>query len=695
MGEAGGFDLNGIIQEDADRKRDRQKLHREITFREYIKDYVAADACIVQNSPSRILEINQDAGITEVPENERWFGADKRYELYRELYGIDHVIIQVISHFKVGASKGSTGKQVLVLVGPPGSGKSTIVKINMQALEDYRKKPIFMIKNCPKFEEPLHLIPRYMRPEVALRSEDCPEYPDCRHKHLHLGVKIEGDLCQVCRHLLEDNFKDSDGVIRWWDVPVETFTFSIQGRRGIGSFEPSGEKVADVNALTGRENIGITSTSGYNHPLAFELCGEIPAGERGITEGREILACDPEVLRVFFSVAEEKELKVQGSSFPHLSVDTMVIGHTNLTVFKEFSHNKKYEGLHDRFFIVPVPYPLRIKDEVQLYRKLIERESNFVKLKRCHIAPGTLELAAAFAVMTRLTASSTGIDLLTKAKVYNGDKILSELEDKEKKPIDRTHLLEEGQSLADISKREGMFGVSSRTILAALNTALSQEADTNGCLTPLAAIKALREVFDHRMGFSSEEIDRFKMFLSAGDMKNVMSEYEEFVVKTITKAYLRGFRDLAEALFWRYLKEVGLYLGQKARLIKGQVLTIERDPITNKPREADKKFMRSIEEEIPWTEQEAEVARGELFIYKAIHPNFDYNYYSPLALACEKRLMKDSGPNLNIVISDDMPKNEEAKARRRDLFEALIEMGFCERKCIKEVIERAREFIHK
>ena len=428
--------LNGVIQEDAERKREKKKLHKEVTFREYLA-LVAEDPAIAQLSAARLWEIIQNAGVVKLPEEEQWLGVVTGYNLFRnELYGVDKPMSEAVEHLKVGATRGSTGKYLLILVGPPGAGKSTWVRILGKALENYNTRPVFYIKGCPKHEEPLHLLPRYMRVEVAKRKEDCPEcLQSDKPKHIHLGIQIEGDLCPVCRNLLETKYTDPDGTVRWSEVPVETFTFSIQGRRGIGSFEPSNEITSDTTALSGRENIGITSNPayGHKHPRAFEISGEIPAGERGFVEGREATSSDPKVLRVFFSVAEEKQLKIEGSYFPHLSVDTVIICHTNLTAFKEFSSNKKYEGLHDRFIVVPFHYPLRIRDEVRLYKKLIERESDFVRLKGCHIAPGALELAALFAILTRLTPSQMGVEALTKAKVYNGDRALTELRDKDKK----------------------------------------------------------------------------------------------------------------------------------------------------------------------------------------------------------------------------------------------------------------------
>ena len=686
--------LNGVIQADAERKRQKQRDHKEITVREYIEDYLRKDPLIAQSSASRLWEAIEERGITLIPEEERWMGTEKRYGAFKdEIFGIDKTIEDLAEHVLAGKNRASTGKLLCLLVGPPGTGKSTTITTVMKLLESYDKRPIFAIKGCPKFEEPLHLLPRYLREEVEKTNDECPECKDSeKPKHLHLGIKIRGDLCQHCKQMLETKFKEADGPIRWYDVPVETFTFSIQSVRGLASFEPSGEKSSDITTLSGRENIGITSTHGYNHPLAYDLSGKVPKAERGVLEGRELLSNEEDVLAIFFSICEEEQLEIQGSSYPHTSVDCVIFGHTNLAVYKKFSSNKEYEGLHRRFNVIPVPYPLKISDEVMVYKKLIERESDFVRLKKCHIAPATLELAALFAVLTRLVPSSMGVDLLTKAKIYNGDKALTELRDKDKKPIDRRELIEEGRASDDIAKREGMFGVSSTDILAALNSVLAKQAGANGCLTPRKAIRALREVFEHRMGYSPEELKRFKELLSAGENGSVMTEYKNFATTSVSKAYLQAYNDLARELFRRYVDEAKFYRETKRKHVRGTT-DIRRDEF-NRPKEPDVKFLRSIEVHAGISDAEADTFRGEILEFIAGNPNFSYDTYPPLARAVEIKLLSDNKDNLALVLSSDKAKDEEAKKRAVDLFQGLTEMNFC-KICAKEVMESATEFLNE
>lgn len=683
------INLDKIFDQDAELKRESAKQHKVIKFREYI-EMLEQDPLIAQNSPSRLFEMVLSHGVDEIPEQERWLGASKSFRMFsRSLFGLEGPITAFMDYLNTGAVGLSTGKQPVVLVGPPASGKSSMVNLLKKNLETHRVRPVFAIKGCPKQEEPMHLLPRHLREEFENK----------------LNIKIEGDLCPRCRyHLMNDGldgetFLDEDGTLRWWDFPVEAFTFSIQGARGIGSFEPSDEKSQDVSELVGREIIGISSNPKYgpNHALAWELSGEIEKGERGIVEAREIFkkGIDERILWVFINIAEEKELKVQGSSFPHISVDTVTIGHCNLEGFKSFSNDSGQEGLHNRFYIINVPYPLRVKDEVRVYRKLIEQESDFERLRKCHIAPGTFEVAAVFATLTRLAESNMGISMLDKMRVYNGERVLAELKDKDQNPVDLRALIEEGQAPDDIAKREGMFGVSSRDVLAALNTALVRETVKNGCLTPLKAIVALRDVFDHRMGFSPEEIKKFRELLSASEGGSVMVEYKEGILKMVTKAFLTAYDDLARELFRKYMDGIKLVRQQSRKFARGQMTDIERDPLTGKPRDIEvvKKELSAVEVHMEGVDPAgADVLRGEMLELMATDPSFGYDTYDFLREAVEKKLLTDAKSSLTLVLDPRRPKGDEERKRALDLFSELEKRGHCPI-CAKESIEKAGEFL--
>ncbi|MDP3697890.1 MAG: hypothetical protein Q8R55_07885, partial [Candidatus Taylorbacteria bacterium] len=121
MTDKNGF--NGVFQEDAKRKRERSKQHIEVTARQYFR-MVQEDPKIAQLSLSRLWEIIENAGVVQLSEEEQLIaGIDTGYDLFRQdLFGVDGPIYHIVEHIKVGHQRGSTGKQIPVIVGPPGAG---------------------------------------------------------------------------------------------------------------------------------------------------------------------------------------------------------------------------------------------------------------------------------------------------------------------------------------------------------------------------------------------------------------------------------------------------------------------------------------------------------------------------------------------------------------------------------------------
>jgi len=337
---------------------------------------------------------------------------------------------------------------------------------------------------------------------------------------------------------------------------------------------------------------------------------------------------------------------------------------------------------------------LRVKDEVRIYKKLVQEESNYTELCDCHIAPGAFELAAIFAIQSRLKPSNMGISLLDKMRAYNGEKVLVELKDQDQNPLDLRALIEEGQADDDIAKREGMFGVSSRDVLAALNTALVRASD-RGCLTPLTVIRALRDVFDHRMGYSPEEVSKFRELLSAGEGGSVMAEYKDFVLKSVSRAFLRAYDDLARDLFRQYLEGAAFVRRQRRKFVRGEMTDVERDDLTGKPKDTEtvRKFLRSIEQHIGGVDESAaDVFQGEILELMGSDPNFGYDSYPPLREAVERKLLSDAQATLKLVLDPNRPKDEEARKRTGDLFEELEQTGHCQI-CAAETVRNAAEFL--
>ncbi|HMF57472.1 MAG TPA: hypothetical protein VK619_14105, partial [Pyrinomonadaceae bacterium] len=234
MQEQDGSNKFNISERLESLRREREALRWEGTFRDYF-ELVAQNPRVAQLSHARMNDMIHAAGIEKLNEGTRDEVA--RYNFFAaELFGIEEPIARIVEYFKSAAQRLEVRKRILLLMGPVGGGKSTIVTMLKRGLEDWTRRDegaVYSIKGCPMHEEPLHLIPQQLRAEIEK----------------HYGIYIEGDLCPQCRYALEHEYQG-----RHEDVRVERVVFSEKERIGIGTFSPSDPKcvTGDTILLTDR-----------------------------------------------------------------------------------------------------------------------------------------------------------------------------------------------------------------------------------------------------------------------------------------------------------------------------------------------------------------------------------------------------------------------------------------------------------
>ena len=602
-------------------------------------------------APGRIYNMIMSKGTEKVDESYKIRGYEDlvKYSFFNDrIYGCYNAIHDIMKFLKASSRRTETGKRILILVGPVSSGKSTIATLFKRGLEEYNLQK-FAVKGCPLHEEPLHLIP----------IKDRPYWEEV------LGVKIEGHLCPVCLQHMEEN------NVAWEDMMVTEIKFSEQKRMGVGTFSPSDPKAQDVSELIGRVNLAKISRYGETDPRAYQFDGELDIANGGMLELIELLKVDTKLLYVFITVAQEQVVKSPG--FPQIYIDELLLAHTNLTEFDSFKSDKKNEALHDRIYPIMVPWNTVVNDEIKIYEKMI-RESDF---RNIHIAPGTLKIAAQFAVLTRLAQSTKIPSLLDKMKLYNGE-ITEEVR---KQDIDIKSLREEGKE-----KGEGMFGISPRFIINALNVALGMKEDKM-CINPIDIIRALRENFDHHMGITNEEKSKY-LDLLIGEKDSVRFEFNQFALKEVNMAFLVAYEEQAQSLFDNYVINAQAFC--KNERVFDSILQEYSDP--------DEKLMRSIEELVGVPVNSKKEFRNNLFVYKATlleqGKPFTFRDYTPLKDAIEKKLVSDLKNIVSLTIADKTITNEKVKKRRKDAIDNLIEKGYC-KLCAENLLAFVGESIRK
>lgn len=624
------FDFESLIKKD---REARQHDHFSGTLLDYL-EIVRKNSKAAMLAHQRMHELLTAPGVETVnteehPRLKKIYGSEtlKRYAFFKDFYGIEKSVMKIVRYFHAAAMKGEESRQVLYLVGPVGAGKSSLMEALKKALE--MSPPIYSIKDCPMREEPLHLIPKHLRP----RFEEL------------LGVKIEGDLCPVCRYRLKNEYSGE-----FERFPVTTSEFSIRSRKGVGVVPPVDPNNQDTSVLSGSVDISKMDLYPEDDPRVLSLNGAFNVGNRGIVEFIEVFKNDVEYLHTMITATQEKSIPSPGKG-SMIYFDGIILAHSNEAEWNKFKADHTNEAILDRIVKVEVPYCLELDEEVKIYQKLL-KNSSF----SAHIAPHTIEAASMYAILTRL-APSAKVDPLTKLKIYNGEDIV------EKGATKKVDIFE----LRDEATREGMSGISTRFIMKALDTALS-DSECN-CINPIAVIETLVKA-TKEMTIADDEKKRFLNFLQ----DSIKKEYNKILEKEVTRAFIHGYREQAESLFNNYLDHAEAFIS--ARRIK--------DRSTGEELEPDVKFLESIEEQIGITGTAARGFRQDVtaYMFSVLRSGgvVDYRSYEPLKEAIEKKLTA-SVKELSRIVTKARVRDKEQDGKYNAMVDEMKSNGYCDHCC--------------
>ena len=631
------MDLVKRLEEYRDRERG---LQWEGTFAQYFETATKKPE-VTRLAHERIYHMIMDAGIETTRTGE------PRYNFFsQEIFGIEKPLQQIVEYFHSAAQRLEVRKRIMLMMGPVGGGKSTIVHLIKRGLEAYTRTEVgalYAIKDCPMHEEPLHLIPHELREDVEKE----------------FGLYIEGDLCPHCRYMVDTQFTG-----RIEAVPVRRLAFSEKYRLGIGTFTPSDPKSQDISELVGGIDLSTIGEVGVeSDPRAYRFDGELNIANRGIMEFVEMLKTDEKFLYVLLTLSQEQNIKT--GRFSMIYADEVVVSHTNEHEYQAFVGNKKSEALQDRIILVKVPYNLRASDEVKIYEKLLKQSA----LQNVHIAPYTLRIASIFAVLTRLEPSKkAGMSLMKKLKLYDGE----DMEDFKQKDV---------RELQEEAVHEGMEGISPRYVINRLSSALVKQNTT--CINPIDALRALRDGLDQHTSITREERERYLNFIS-----EARREYDEIARKEVQRAFVYSYEESARTLLNNYLDNVEAYCN-KTKLL---------DPITDEEMEPDEQLMRSIEEQIGITENAKKSFREEILIRISSlarrGQTFEYTSHERLKEAIEKKLFADLRDVVKITTSTRTPDKEQLRKINDVVNRLMTEHGYCHI-CANEILRYTGSLLNR
>jgi len=634
MGAAGADALFSLIKQ----KQDLQS-YRERHWTGTLEDYLAIvmqNPRVARNSYQRLYDMVHAHGFTEYTRHH------ERYVHYRlfddpidegrdAVFGLDAPLMRLVHNVKSAAFGYGTEKRILLLHGPVGSSKSTIARLLKKGLELYSNKPEGALYTygwktdtsggpetvqwCPMHEDPLHLVP--LESQESVYAELNRRLPPSDYR-----LSSTGALCPFCRKVYQDLMTQYEGQ---WDkavrhAVVKRLVLSEKDRIGIGTFQPKDEKNQDSTELTGDLNYRkIAEYGSDSDPRAFNFDGELNIANRGLIEFIEILKLD--VAFLYDLLGASQEHKIKPKKFPQTDIDEVICGHTNEPEYRKLQNNELMEAFRDRTVKIDVPYNSVWQEEVKIYA----RDFNARQIRGKHIAPHTIEMAAMWAVLTRLEEPKKAqITLLQKMKLYGGKTLPGFTEDNIKE-------------LREESPREGMDGISPRYIQDKISNALVRD-DTGLCVNPFMVLNELESGLYHHSLITREETrKRYRELLSM-----VKQEYEDVVKNEVQKAISADEEAIAR-LCGNYVDNIKAYTFHEK--VRNKFTGQEDDP--------DERMMRSIEEKIDISESRKDDFRREIMNYIAAlaleGKQFDYKTNERLQKALELKLFEDQKDSIKLT----------------------------------------------
>ena len=651
--------------QDYDQYRD---LHWTGSFDDYL-NIVRERPQVARTSFQRILDMIVSRGVEEYIDAKkklvryRFFTEDVAGDERDTIFGLDIPLMRFVNVLKAAAEGYGPERRIILLHGPVGSSKSTIVRILKRGLEEYARSQDGALYTyewhlerneasigtdeeevfpCPMNEDPLRLIPSAWRERA---------FTELGFDREGQQLNIEGDLCPACRFIFNDLMEKNDGD---WSkvvehIRVKRLLLSEKDRVGIGTFQPKDEKNQDSTELTGDINYRKIAIYGSeSDPRAFNFDGEFNISNRGIVEFIEILKLDVAFLYDLLGATQEHTIKPK--KFAQTDIDEVIIGHTNEAEYRKLLGNEYMEALRDRTIKVDIPYITKVSEEIKIYKKDFSQN----QISGTHIAPYTLDVASMWAVLTRLQdPKKANLTVIQKMKLYDGKMLPGFTEDNIKE-------------LRHEAPREAMEGVSPRYVQDKISNALVSEAE--GCLNPFMVLNELEKgLKSHSLITSDEERKRYTELISI-----VKREYEE-LVKNEVQRVVSVDEESIRKLCMNYIDNV------KAYTLKQKV----RNRYTGQDEEPDERQMRSIEEKIEIAEAQKDDFRRQIMNFIGAlavdGKEFQWDTNDRLRRALERKLFEDQKDAIkltslisNVVDQKTQEKIDVIKHRMKTKY------GYCE-----------------
>jgi serine protein kinase len=555
----------------------------------------------------------------------------RRYPAFREFYGMEDVVAQIVAYFKHAAQGLEERKQVLYLLGPVGGGKSSIAERLKSLMEAF---PIYALKGSPVNESPLGLFHPDRDGPVLQEEFGIP-------KRYLTGIMSPWAVKRL---------KEFDGDIT--QFRVVRIQPSVLKQVAIAKTEPGDENNQDISSLVGKVDIRKLETMSQDDPDAYSYSGGLCLANQGMLEFVEMFKAPIKMLHPLLTATQEGNFKGT-EGFSAIPFQGVLLAHSNESEWQAFRNNRNNEAFLDRIYIVKVPYCLQVSEEVKIYKKLLNSSS----LAQAPCAPGTLEMMGQFSVLSRLKEPENS-SIYAKLRVYDGESL------KDVEPNAKT--VQEYRDFAGID--EGMTGMSTRFAYKVLSAVFNYD-QSEIAANPVHLMYVLEQRL-MREGLPEDAQRRYTEFIKGW----LAPRYAEFIGKEIQTAYLESYSEYGQNIFDRYVTYADYWIQDEDY----------RDP------ETGESFDRAqLNGELEKIEKPAGIAnpkdfRNEIVNFvlraRANHggKNPAWTSYEKLREVIEKKMFSNT-EELLPVVSFNAKASAEDKRKHESFVARMVDKGYTEK----------------
>ncbi len=599
----------------------------QLCKRESLAYATAAERMLAAIGEPEIVDTRTDVRLSRLFSNR----VIRRYPAFLEFYGMEEAIAQIVAYFKHAAQGLEERKQVLYLLGPVGGGKSSIAERLKLLMETF---PIYALKGSPVNESPLGLF-NADRDGSALTKE--------------YGIPSRY-LTGIMSPWAVKRLNEFDGDIT--QFTVVKIQPSVLKQIAISKTEPGDENNQDISTLVGKVDIRKLESLSQDDPDAYSYSGGLCLSNQGLLEFVEMFKAPIKMLHPLLTATQEGNFKGT-EGFSAIPFQGLILAHSNESEWTTFRNNRNNEAFLDRVYIVKVPYCLQVSEEVKIYRKLLKHSS----LSSAPCAPGTLEMMAQFAILTRVKEPENS-SIYSKMRVYDGENL------KDVEPNAKTY--QEYRDFAGID--EGMNGISTRFSYKVLSSVFNYD-QTEIAANPVHLMYVLEQRL-LREQLPEDVQRRFVEFIKG----YLAPRYAEFIGKEIQTAYLESYSEYGQNIFDRYVTYADYWIQDE----------------DYRDQETGESFDRAqLNAELEKIEKPAGIAnpkdfRNEIVNFvlraRANHggKNPAWTSYEKLREVIEKKMFSNT-EELLPVISFNAKASAEDKRKHESFVARMVEKGYTEK----------------